>query len=156
MRSSCTVSGLFSLTQCTRGERLFFNTPGNDQTTDVNGSHFDFYNTTITSADGHTTTTMVRTRSKSTRLVKPFNFVAILTGTFFVDFNTQIAFVDAINVIELYSGCYVPTDRSIFHTSVRAFGTVCGEAFELDDETISFPVKLSINILNDLKSFRLM
>jgi hypothetical protein len=50
---------------------------------------------------------------ESPHFVQPLTSVAVVTGTFFVDLETQVAFVEAINVKEMYSGCYVPTECSI-------------------------------------------
>lgn len=40
--------------------------------------------------------------------------------------------------------------------SVQAGGIVCRQSYKVDDESIPFPVKLSVYILNDIKSFQVM
>jgi hypothetical protein len=155
--SSCTISGFFFLIRCTRLEGdAVFETPNERHATAVDGSHFLYYETTVTCMDGHTTITIIRARSDSNDVDQPITSVAFLTGTFFINSSTQSAYLDITEIKHICNWPYVDTDPAFFNTSIAASGVVCGLPYELDDGSIVFPVKLSVYILNDIKSFRLM
>lgn len=136
-----------------------FETPDERWTTTINGSTFLYYETVITCIDGHTMNAMIRAHCDLNDAEQPIGSVAFVTGTLFIDSNTQTAYLDNATVKHMYNWCFVPTNSvqaAVFKTSVRAVGLVCGDSYELDDESILFPVKVSLYILNDIKSFRVM
>lgn len=155
--TSCTISGFFWLIHCTPLEgNAVFQTPDGARATTVEGSSFTYFETTITCMDGHSTITMIRARRDSNEKDEPITSVAFLTGSFFFDSKTQLAYLDTSSIKHLSNWPYLHTDPAIFNTSVHASGTVCGPSYELVDESIVFPVKLSVYILDDVKSFRVM
>jgi hypothetical protein len=155
--TSCTISGFFSLIHCTPLEgKAVFDTPEGTRAATVDGSCFTYFETVVSCMDGHTTITMVRARRDSNEKDEPITSIAFLTGCFFIDSDTQLAYLDTTSIKHISDWSYVHTDPAIFDTSVQASGIVCGQSYELDDESILFPVKLSVYILNDVKTFRLM
>ena len=106
--------------------------------------------------DRHTTTTMIRARAHSDEADQAITSVAFLTGCFFVDSNTQLAYLDTTSIEHMTNWSYTLTDPAIFNTSVHGSGIVCGQSYELDDESVLLPVKLTVYLLNDIKSFRVM
>ena len=155
--SPCTIYGFFCLIRCTALEGdAIFETPPGCHTTTVDSPYFVYFETTITCVDGHSTITIVRAPAGPNDTEQPISSVAFLTGAFFIDSNTQFAYLDTTSIKFMSSWSHLHTDSAIFNTSVHARGIVCGESYETHDGSILFPVKLSVFILNDIKSFRVM
>jgi hypothetical protein len=106
--------------------------------------------------DGHTTVTKIHAHSDSSNVEQPVTSVAFLSRMFFINSDSQSAYLDTTSIKHICNWPYVDTDPAFFDTSIEASGVVCRLLYELHDESIVFPVKVSVYILNDIKSFRVM
>jgi hypothetical protein len=159
MFSSCNVSGLFSLIRANRDEAAdAFRTPGNQWTTNNVGSFFTYYDTAILCTDGTCITAKLRVPCKSPTAERADNSIAFVVGTVFVKSLSDGAYIDAKHVRFIADGedADVSPVPSFFNTHMDCLGSVCGDAYVLGNGAIAFPVALSVYILNDIKTFRLM
>ena len=91
---------------------------------------------------------------------KRFGLVMQLMGgrAIFVEEQDEIAYIDARHAKVIAEGGdsgVVPVP-SFFSTHMDSLGSVCGEAYVLPDGSIVFPASVSVYILNDIKTFRVM
>ena len=159
MFSSCNISGLFPLTPANRSVTAdAFRTPGNQWTTNNTGSFFSYYNTAISCTNGTSITAKLRVPSDSPTTGRPDDSIAYIVGTAFIQSSSAEAYIDAKHVKFLGDSeeSNVAPVPSFFSTHMDCLGSVCGEAYVLGDGAIVFPVAVSVYILNDIKTFRVM
>ena len=159
MFSSCNISGLFSLTRASRSDAAdAFHTPGNQWTTNNTGSFFSYYDTALSCTDGTNITAKLRVPSNSPTTERADDSIAYIVGTAFIQSSSGEAYIDAKHVKflgECEDSSVAPVP-SFFSTHMDCLGSVCGEAYVLGDGAIVFPVAVSVYILNDIKTFRIM
>jgi hypothetical protein len=68
--------------------------------------------------DGHTTVTKIRACSDSSDVEQPVTSVAFLSGTFFINSDSQSAHLDTTSVKHICNWPYVDTDPAFFDTSI--------------------------------------
>lgn len=135
-----------------------FQTPGNQWTTNNVGAFFSYYHTVVTCSNGTSIAANVRIPCKSPDVVYADNSVVFITGSLYIEEQTDLAYVDAKHVKVISEGgeSDVAPVPSFFNTHVDSLGSVCGEAYVLADRSIVFPVSVSVYMLNDIKTFRVM
>ena len=159
MFSSCNISGLFSLVQANRDKAAdAFRTPGNQWTTNNIGSFFTYYSTAISCTDGTNITAKVCVPCHSPTTERADNSIAFVVGTAYIKSLSDGAYINAKHVKFIADGddTEVAPISSFFNTHMDCLGSVCGEAYVLSTGAIAFPVAVSVYILNDIKTFRLV
>ena len=159
MFSSCNISGLFSLTRANRVEAANdFRTPGNQWTTNNIGSFFTYYDAAILCTNGTSITAKIRVPCNSPTTERADDSIAFVVGTAFVKSLTDGAYINAKHVkfIADSEESVVAPIPSFFNTHMDCLSSVCGDAYVLKNGAIAFPVAVSVYILNDIKTFRVV
>jgi hypothetical protein len=159
MFSSCNLSGIFTLSAgCCKELANDFHTPGNHWTTNNVGHFFSYYNTLLSCTNGSSILAKVRVPCKSPDVVYEDNSIVFITGSVWVEEKTEIAYVDVKNIKVITDGgdSQIVPIPSFFSTHMDCLGSVCGEAYVLADGSIAFPASISVYMLNDIKTFRVM
>ena len=159
MFSSCKVSGIFSLSRgCSSQLANDFQTPGNHWTTNNVGFFFSYYNTLLSCTNGSSILAKVRIPCKSPDIVYEDNSIVFITGSIWIEEHNDIAYIDVKNIKVIADGndSQVVPVPSFFSTHMDCLGSVCGEAYVLADSSIVFPASLSVYMLNDIKTLRVM
>jgi hypothetical protein len=135
-----------------------FQTPGNQWTTNDVGAFFSYYHSLVSCSNGTSIAAKVRIPCKSPDRVYANNSIVFIAGSVYIEQCSELAYVDAKHVKVVFEGgdSDIAPVPSFFNTHVDSLGCVCGEAFVLADGSIVFPASVSVYMLNDVKTFRVM
>lgn len=150
MFSACTISGFFPLS---RGRRVGAH-PSRGSANHRVEKFYVFYDTIITCKDKSFTSAIIRIPSPPSDAILLDDTIVNLNGTVFVQTGGTRSVIDTERFTVIPGE--VPSTASFFTSHIEALGSVCGEAYMLEDRSIVFPVAISVYVQNEMKAFQIM
>ena len=158
MFSFCNVSGLFILTS---GSRTLNDTnlqaPANWQGDNTDRASYIFYDAVISCSENVHLQANLRIPSSYADSILPDGTAAFVAGEVFVRTGETKSLIDAkhLKAFNTEASSLLPASAPFFTTHISSLGTICGEAQALRDNSIIFPVAVSVIFNNERKSFKL-
>jgi hypothetical protein len=158
MFSSCNISGFFCLTS---GNRVLVKNRFRalaDDSQKFNGTFFAYYDTVVTLKDDSFTSAVLRIPCSCADDVQKDGTLVHVIGSVFIDMDSKLSLIDAtqIKIIPSDASSLFPPSAAFFNSHIECLGRVSGKAYALKDNSVVFPVAVTVSVHGEMRVFQLM